>query len=633
MPVLPARKIMMILFRHFTVLDSQGMKGFSERLRLRLGWLREHREVVALILIPLVMLTVNSEWLFTQIGWIDPWYNVGYFLNYDTPKYLDWSYKSGRLPWIIPGYLVYSTFTPLVANYLLHLLPLIGGGLLLFYSILPILNRNIAFISSIFLICYIHFHGSGGWDYQTTPGGFYYLLAFYLAVQAGLRERQEKLLLLGCGLAFGATIHANVVLINLAPLIAFQFVAALHVRGVRAFQIKKIVLDCVLIAVGGLAITILLGVMNAIAGRDFFFFKKLLSLVFTFVSDPVEHQTQWWLPWSDLWFLKHWAVNYLMVPFGVFVVSSVSLVRGLILLRRSPAICSEELQSLVLITQYLFVVLLWILWQSNGQTALQPSYYTHPMIVPMVLALAGSIRLWSGEGGLGNRYTPRTVTVMSVIAIAPLSLGVLRLVEPIVLSPGFWLALFVVVVAVFVVVAGREKSAVGAALVFGLLNATVASHSRGTPNYAVFGECPSHKSSFLGLVEGNRLMAKHNPDMREMYVWWDDDEVLKSGGCELSISKFSHSLRALGSRYLTPPWDGMPSAENIPAESFSNLRPDPYIAVVTANLETLDRLSDRLVQEGRTFDKVGMIQLGEHPEPFYLHILAQRAATAETTSR
>src|SRR5580704_9248226 len=71
--------------------------------------------------IPIAMSIVNSDWLYTSIGFLDPWVNVGYFLHYSDPEFGAGYYKAARLSWIIPGFIAYHVFQPVVANYVLHM--------------------------------------------------------------------------------------------------------------------------------------------------------------------------------------------------------------------------------------------------------------------------------------------------------------------------------------------------------------------------------------------------------------------------------------------------------------------------------------------------------------------------------
>src|SRR4051794_41628164 len=82
--------------------------------------------VALLCLLPLILLLLNTGWIYNQPGFIDTWIYVGFFQNYDLPQFLASEKKILRLPWIWTGFAAYKLFPPLIANYALHLLSLLG---------------------------------------------------------------------------------------------------------------------------------------------------------------------------------------------------------------------------------------------------------------------------------------------------------------------------------------------------------------------------------------------------------------------------------------------------------------------------------------------------------------------------
>src|SRR5690348_4785506 len=87
-------------------------------------------------------------------------------------------YKAARLTWIIPGFLAYHVFQPILANYLLHMGCLILSVLFFYLTVAKLFGRTVAFPIAACLAVYIPFHGSGGWDYQNAASGAFYIVAF-----------------------------------------------------------------------------------------------------------------------------------------------------------------------------------------------------------------------------------------------------------------------------------------------------------------------------------------------------------------------------------------------------------------------------------------------------------------------
>src|ERR1700759_5666503 len=76
--------------------------------------------VALLCALPLILLLLNTGWIYNRPGFIDTWLYVGYFENYDLAQYFPAEKKIMRLPWIWTGFATYKLFPPLIANYVVH---------------------------------------------------------------------------------------------------------------------------------------------------------------------------------------------------------------------------------------------------------------------------------------------------------------------------------------------------------------------------------------------------------------------------------------------------------------------------------------------------------------------------------
>ena len=170
--------------------------------------------------IPIAMSIVNSSWLYSPIGWIDPWVNVAYFLHYSDPTFLNWYYKIARLSWIIPGFVAYQVFQPIVANYALHIGCLIASVTFFYLTVARLLGSRIAFATAVCLVIFTPFHGSGGWDYQNAGAGAYYILAFYLLTAGSLSGNMRTFV--WAGAAYTAALHCTLGFVNLAPILVIH---------------------------------------------------------------------------------------------------------------------------------------------------------------------------------------------------------------------------------------------------------------------------------------------------------------------------------------------------------------------------------------------------------------------------
>src|SRR5581483_3317610 len=164
--------------------------------------------VLVLVAMPLILAMVHRDWLYTQIGYLDPWFNVGLFLHYSDPTFLAGHYKESRLSWIAPGFVLYRVVGPWAANMTLHLGALIVATVFLYLSLVRLVARQTALIIATLLTFYVPFLGSGGWDYQTTPSGAYYAVTLYCVTRAAEAILSPLWLFLS-GIAFAATLHSD----------------------------------------------------------------------------------------------------------------------------------------------------------------------------------------------------------------------------------------------------------------------------------------------------------------------------------------------------------------------------------------------------------------------------------------
>jgi hypothetical protein len=576
---------------------------------------------LVLLLTPIILSLINDSWLYTEIGTLDPWYNVAYFLHYNDPNFLNWYYKIARLPWIIPGYVAYSVFTPVVANYILHVGALVLSALALYSGIRRLFGVDVAFLTAALLTVYVPFHGSGGWDYQTTPSGAYYLLTFAILTHTALtRERRGRLLFLS-GVTYGATLHANVIFINMAPILALHFLTTLIARTSDWPSWREILRYVLLAALGILVVTVLLGLINLAVGRDFIFFKVLFNIVVSYVADT-SHEKSWWVPWSDLWFLSPIALSYLSIPFCVLLAGIGVLAAAVNRRFRFDAV------ALSLVAQYVFVAMMWVFWQSMGHVALIPSYFAYPLIPPMFCAIGGMaamlVKRCSRSSGGTTIYVLVAVAVAAPLAIGPFAnmLAPRPVLSFILISVPTLAA-----VLILIFVRNRPIWMAGVAILFGIANYAGAVENDGSQQgYAYSDVCRYRHQYFEALIAADRFLSA-SADSRDVgngqvYVWWDAGEWSKvKPACTELVTNFAMSMTSFGWNYLATPWDGMPAAAALPDSTLRSLPDDVHIAVPTANYSTVEALIQRFRAVGVDLSLDGKLRL--NMPPLYLYVLSR----------
>ena len=540
--------------------------------------------------ISVVMSIINSSWLYTPIGWLDPWYNVAYFLHYSDPTFLSGYYKAARLPWIIPGFVAYHVFQPIVANYLLHMGCLIVSIAFFYLTVARLLGSIIAFATATCFVIFTPFHGSGGWDYQNAGAGAYYIFAFYLLTVGSLSGKARYFA--WAGAAYAAAVHCSIPFINMVPILVIHCLTTYrHKFGQFPFP-RLLAAGVLWFLFGGIILTILCGFINISVGRDFIFFKQLLAIVFSFVRDN-QHQQAWWFPWSSKWYLEVHSLNYVRDAFAVLVACAASVTIALVRGRFNVVALSLQIQ-------YILVAVLWIVWQSVGQTALQPDYFAYPIYPVMFFGLAGA----AAASQRTSNLTPTTIRFCVMLAvIAPLSLSFGIVGTKLWGWAGQHLDLALVASALFfaglfAVSAGRAAFLVLAALAFcasNALGAAISSHGL----YSFGEHCEGRAGAFRAMIGSNRFVTPFVSNSTDLYVWWNRREILNNReGCTMRLSDVGASMTSFGLQYLAPPWSGMPGVNELPANSISAIAGSRRVVIPTGDYSNVEHLIARYGQDG-----------------------------------
>jgi hypothetical protein len=548
------------------------------------------RTCLLLAAIPLTMAIINSTWLFTGISSLDPWVNVGSFLHYSDPSWGKGYYKFARLTWIIPGFIAYHIFQPIVANCLLHLSYLILAIIYFYLTLARLFNQSIAFVTAACFGVFVHLHQPvSGFDYQNTAAGTYYLISFYLLTSAVLLKN-SRTHLIAAGVAYGATLHATIGFVNMAPILVCHYVV-LYRQCYYQTPAKCVVFATFLwFLIGGAALTVLLGLVNLAVGRDFLFFRQLFEIVISYVQNS-QGQAQWWIPLSTGWVGDINYMRYLGFGLVILVGCIVQSVGAIFRSRPNPIAVSLQVQ-------YIYAAVLWIVWQMLGQTALAPEYFAYPLYPVMFLALAAIAANWSNVSSARRTYFSMYLVLAAVlISTLAFSLGDYLLHWP---NQASFIVLALATVCVVFLAISRARLAflMAGVLAYSEMNAFVATYTG--KNYALAEPCKDRVGAYGALIDAEGFLSRYVRNTNEMFFWWNQNEVLHDGrSCNMQVASFAMSLASLGLfNYLATPWTGMPQAVSLPASSFSDVTGARKIAVLTADYSNLEALLSQFKKLG-----------------------------------
>jgi hypothetical protein len=261
----------------------------------------------------------NDHFGFPPPGWLDAFVYIGYFWHY--PEHLaifENYYKASRLPWILPGFVVFRALGEIAGSYVLHWVTLSGSGVAMYLLLRDSLkDRAVAAVVGVAWVCSTTGHGPGGWGYHALAGTTYYVLTCWLIVRTASTSSWRAGALAGATMA--CAIHTYPFYAPLAPIVLWLYFAARPRAGRDGWG--RVAIDVGWMSAGALAITALLGLINAATGGPWLFFMAQFRTTLSLTqpgSNAWWFETASWLP----------TAKYLVVPvLSLFAAAGVPLLR------------------------------------------------------------------------------------------------------------------------------------------------------------------------------------------------------------------------------------------------------------------------------------------------------------------
>ena len=597
---------------------TAGSVSPSREDKTRAGRWRLWGTLLIAVLSPLSLALVNDDWLFTPVGYLDPFQYVGLFMNFDRPDFLAGHYKLARLPWVISGYLAYQALPPMSASIVLHLVYLavaVGSTFLAVW--IAFRDLAIASLASVALGFFTPFHGSGGWDYHNTAAGTYYLMTIALVHGAIWFPRRRRACLLSAGATLALTLHSNITFVNLVPFLLAYSWGLVRVREGSALTRRALGWSLIWLAAGSAVSTAVLCVVSVLAGREPLFFWPLVEIVVRYVADT-RHLIPWWKPWRTLWFLH---ASYLAIPTVVCAAS----IAGLAI--RSAPRCENDrserecrqIGAVLMLGQFLGICALWLFWQTLGQVALMPDYFAYPIYPVCYLAIAGFLYRHGQPLRDAHAAGVGLLVVAAFWMFLVLQTGTkLKALWPEAFAypvvPGIVLA-----IGAFVAFLGFRGGRAAFA-VFGLLLAAANSSVLAGTNTVIWpvaqqvatgygwnDPCRVHRDLFDVVVSASKLIWKVDPGFDRAHVWFPENASFRLGWeCTAKVGDLGYSITeaATGGRFLAPPWP-MPGVDELPDVVLQEASQEDYLIIlITRNVGDVERMRQRFLRLGLDLELV-----------------------------
>ena len=286
----------------------------------RTASLRNGLYLVAVLLLPLLVLWHRDNVLYSPPWHTDAWFYLGYFKDLADFKrdLFPGAHFGSRYSWILPGYLVHSLFSPVTANFILHLTVHSIAVLSLFSILRVTAGVRAAFLTAMVFSLHPWLWAATGWDYVDGPGIAYCLLALALLTRSAHQPVRRASLLLA-GMALAGMLYSNLSWITVAPLPPLYYIVLVWAWH-RTPMIRSLLAVCLWLGAGFGMITVAFCGVNYLLDGSFWFLRPAIETARAYAADWRWPASVWENgglgPW--LWFgVVAGIAAVLLLPFRV----------------------------------------------------------------------------------------------------------------------------------------------------------------------------------------------------------------------------------------------------------------------------------------------------------------------------
>jgi len=287
-------------------------------------FLKSNYAIITILIFPLLLFLINRNVFLINpyAQYIDPWIYTGFFLNFETYyKIFGVTYYGTRLSWIIPGYLFYHIFPPLMANYLLHLTFYYAAIVSFFYIMKNTLTQRVAVFTTILMGSYMFFLYQMGWDLSSGSVMAFFLLTI-LFITFSARSRYWSIHLVLGGFFFISMIYANFFSIIFTPTIIGYYVYTNQIR-VKNPITRNIVFSFTGIIIGFLVMELFAFFLT---GNYFVLLKQVQVAQYL-----ATNQNPWYISMKTWIFTATWLIFPLITAIGAIIYLAINGLKTLLI--------------------------------------------------------------------------------------------------------------------------------------------------------------------------------------------------------------------------------------------------------------------------------------------------------------
>ena len=241
--------------------------------------------LLAVLLLPLVVLWHRADALFSPLWYADPWFYLGYFrdlVNYKRDLFFD-SYYGSRLAWVLPGFLIHSLFSPVVANLVLHLTVHLAATLSFFAVLRRLAGARTAFLAAMVFSVDPWLWAATGWDYPDGAGIAYSLLAMALLTRSAAQPLRRWSLPVA-GVAMAGMAYTHLFLGSFTLLLLLYYIGLLWLWH-GSLSLRTLIVSCLYLGVGAALATLGLCGVNYLLDGTFWFYAPSVNRALRMAGD------------------------------------------------------------------------------------------------------------------------------------------------------------------------------------------------------------------------------------------------------------------------------------------------------------------------------------------------------------
>ncbi len=457
--------------------------------------------LLLVLLVPLLVLTGDRSLIFNHPGYLDPWIYYALYYNLATLTTLfPAAYYPSRLSLVLPGYVVHHVFSPVIANYVLHLLIWLAAVAGLYVVVKQVAGRRSAMVAAtVFGFC-PYVWRAVGWDYPDGIGNAYYLLTMAFLTLAAAYDAAARRYLVLAGITCAGAVYCNLTWAFLVPTFGPYWFLVRKARGYPLSLGRTLLYS----AAGFLLLSLVLAIVNYKVSGFYLFYLPSILYAINGIQGPSTYAAP-----DNRWILTS---PWLYLPMAAVAAGLFSLVH--FRWRRS------DVRARMVVTLYVNLLCcagVLVAWELAGQPLLQIPYYASYLLAPTFLFLGVAAFQVPETLPTGRFYLllAAVIAACSWVWWDPTGVTWQWLVRP------SWTPL--VVLAIAAVVAGAAFEGRTIAVSVAVLGASLLALNARTAGLWWEGRSAAEtEAAYRRIVEGIEIGISAAPPAGMIRFWYDD---------------------------------------------------------------------------------------------------------------